>query len=222
MNSKLTSETKALLERYFDAASNLYGIIPLNKLLKIYNSQNEPISEDDFLSFVDEIDLDHKFYFIVSEDEYYEDVDATTPINRDLVAEYILIDEDIDDAEFYYKIKENQYGKPYYVPDKEKLLKYEDESYHEKTLSFISLRAFFRNQSNLTKETADSLTESVYVCANVYEGSIDEVIKLLDFMDYNLTEAALREFVPLYTDMYNDTRLHYNCGYTPNEMLKLY
>jgi len=39
--------------QYFAAAANLYGVIEIGKLLKIYNSQNEPVSEEDFLSFVE-------------------------------------------------------------------------------------------------------------------------------------------------------------------------
>ena len=42
----LTKETTELLERYFDAAANLYGIITPSKLLQIYNSQNDPITEE--------------------------------------------------------------------------------------------------------------------------------------------------------------------------------
>lgn len=45
MCKELSEETKLLLERYFDAAANLYGIISLKKLLEIFNMQNEPIEE---------------------------------------------------------------------------------------------------------------------------------------------------------------------------------
>lgn len=35
----LSKETQDLLYRYFAAAANLYGVIEIGKLLKIYNSQ---------------------------------------------------------------------------------------------------------------------------------------------------------------------------------------
>ena len=88
MSCKLSDETKHLLNRYFDAAVNLYGIISLRKLLEIYNMQNETIDKETFLSFIDTIDLSHKFFDIVGEDEFYDDVDETLPIDRDIVAEY--------------------------------------------------------------------------------------------------------------------------------------
>ena len=214
---QLNKETRILLERYLDAASNLYGIIRLSKLLSIYNSQNEPITEKAFLDFIEEIDVNEKFYDFIGEDEFYDDIDMVTPIERDLVAKYLVID---DDLSLYDEVKKGQVGKPYYVPEKAKLLKYEDEFYHEKTLSFISLRAFFRNQSSLTKEIADEITEDIYNSANVFNGDVARVVHLIEHM-FEFDNSTLEEFITLYIDMYNDTKLHINCGYSPKEMCEL-
>ena len=219
MSIKLSDEIKKLLNRYFDAAANLYGIIALKKLLEIYNMQNQPIDEDVFLEFVDTLDLPRKFFDIVGEDEFYDDADETLPIDRDLVAEYLLQDEDF---EGYYHIKEGQLGKPYYIPDKKQFLKYEDEYYHEKTLSYISLRAFFRNQPNSTKERADEIADDIYGMANPLDGEIESVVSMIEDLNmFHFNTYTLKEFCALYTDMYNDTRLHINCGHTPNEMYDL-
>ncbi|MBQ1991457.1 MAG: hypothetical protein II233_01585 [Clostridia bacterium] len=91
----LNDETKKLLERYCDSACNLYGIIKLSKLLSIYNSQNEPITEEEFLSFIEEIDLEHKHYDFIGEDEFYEDIDEVPALERDLIAEYFIMDDDM-------------------------------------------------------------------------------------------------------------------------------
>ena len=219
MSYKLSDETKHLLNRYFDAAANLYGIISLRNLREIYNMQNEPINEEDFLEFADEIDLGHKFFDIVGEDEFYDDADEILPIDRDIVAEYLLQDEDFDG---YYSVKEGQSGKPYYIPDKKQFLKYSDEYYHEKTLSFISLRAFFRNQSELTKEQADEIADDIYGMANPLDGEIESVVSMIEDLNmFHFNTYTLKEFYSLYTDMYNDTRLHINCGHTPNELYKM-
>lgn len=219
MSYKLSDETKHLLNRYFDAAANLYGIISLRKLREIYNMQNEPINEEDFLEFADEIDLGHKFFDIVGEDEFYDDADEILPIDRDIVAEYLLQDEDFDG---YYSVKEGQSGKPYYIPDKKQFLKYSDEYYHEKTLSFISLRAFFRNQSDLTKEQADEIADDIYGMANPLDGDLESVINMIEDMHmFHFNTYTVKEFCSLYSDMYNDTRLHINRGYTPNELYKM-
>ncbi len=219
MSCKLSDETKHLLNRYFDAAVNLYGIISLRKLLEIYNMQNEPINEEDFLEFANEIDFAHKFFDIMGEDEFYDDADETLPIDCDIVAEYLLQDEYFDG---YYITKEGQFGKLYYIPDKKQFLKYENENYHEKTLSFISLRAFFRNQPNLTKERADEIADDIYKMANPLEGKIDHVINMIENLNmFHFNNYTYKVFIELYTDMYNDTRLHINCGHTPNELYKM-
>ena len=219
MNCKLSDETKQILNRYFDAAANLYGIISLRKLLEIYNTQNEPIREEDFLAFADEIDFAQKFFDIVGEDEFYDDVDETRPIDCDIVAEYLLQDEDFDG---YYTTKESQFGKPYYIPDKKQFLKYENEYYHEKTLSFITLRAFFRNQPNLAKDRADEIADDIYGMANPLDGDIESVINMIENLNmFHFNNFTYKEFIALYTDMYNDTRLHINCGHTPNELYKM-
>ncbi|MBQ7654261.1 MAG: hypothetical protein IJS17_04240 [Clostridia bacterium] len=219
MSKKLSVETKQLLSRYFDAAMNLYGIITLKALFEIYNSQNEPIDEGSFLEFADNIDLSQKFFDIVAEDEFYVDIEETAPINRDIVAEYLLID---DDYEGYYTIKERQFGKPYYVPNKAQLLKYEDETYHEKTPSFISLRAFFRNQPDLEKDQADEIANEVCLLINPLDGESEHIINMITGMfSFSFTKNTLKEFLELYTDMYNNSRLHSNRGHTPNELREI-
>ena len=181
--------------------------------------QNETIDKETFLSFIDTIDLSRKFFDIVGEDEFYDDVDETLPIDRDIVAEYLLQDEDFYG---YFSVKEGQSGKPYYIPDKKQFLKYADEYYHEKTLSFISLRAFFRNQSELTKDRADEIADDIYGMANPLDGDIESVINMIEDMHmFHFNTYTVKEFCSLYTEMYNDTRLHINCGHTPNELHKM-
>ena len=65
----MTEEVKQLLEDYFSAASNLYGLIPVRKLLGIYNSQNDPVTEEDFEEFLERFECKEGFYDIIGEDE---------------------------------------------------------------------------------------------------------------------------------------------------------
>ena len=170
-----------------------------------------------FLNFIDEIEDNEKHYYFIGEEELFNDVAPISPIERDLVAEYLVID---DDYSYYYDVKEEQLGKPYYIPEKSKFLLYENEEYHEKTLSFISLRAFFRNQASLSKENADEIVEDICCMSNVYNGNIKDIVHALDYC-FSFTKSLLKEFIPLYEDMFNDTRLHIHCGHTPNEILEI-
>ncbi len=211
----LPKETAKLLYKYFDAAQNLYGIAPLNKLLEIYNNQNQPITEEQFLKFVDNMDLSNKFYDIIGVDEMYEDVPPVKPINRDIVAEYLYY----PNTETYYKVKENQRIFSFYVPKKEKFLKYADECYFEKTLEFISLRAFLRNQKYLTKEKADEIAGELQFVARIENGNPDFIIQCAESMGVNLDNLNIyQEFVDLFIDVDNNTRKHIYCGHTHNEV----
>lgn len=215
-NQTLSAETKKLLYRYFEATHNLYGVIPLYKLLEIYNSQNEPISEAAFLDFVDSIDFSKKHYDVIGADEVYESISKTKPMYRDLVAEYLFALGNIDD---YCLVREGQIGKTYYVPDKEKLLKYEDDGYFEKTLEFISLRAFLRNLPYLSKERADDIAEEIQLCAVINNGDINSSIRSALRLGVKLdNEQICDEFINLVTDVINHTRTHINCGHTPDEL----
>lgn len=218
-NKLLTNETEQLLKRYMAAAAKLYGIIPLNKLLSIYNSQNDPISEEQFLSFIDSFDFSHEIFDLVSDDEVFEDEPKTLPMNRNLAAQHFYIFGNFDE---YCEVLEQQQGKPYYIPEKEKFLKYEDQFYFEKSLEFISLRAYIRNQPYLTKERADEIAEEILLCM-AEENTVDSI-------DYAIADAERMglkvknhqiydELSELCHDVMMNTRKHIHRGHTAVEIV---
>lgn len=217
-NKILSEETAKLLDQYFDAAANLYGIIPLRTLLRIYNSQNEPISEEAFVQFADSIYLDAKYYDIFSTDEILSDTPESEikTMSKNLVAEYICLE---DDFEEYFEIIELQSGKSYYIPDKKQLLKYADDCYFEKTLEFIGLRAFLRNQNNLTKKKADDMADDIQLAIALEKGNISYAINEAARLGLDLNNPNIRkEFSILCDDLCQHTRMHIHCGHTPAEI----
>lgn len=212
---ELSKETNRLLDQYFDAAANLYGIIPLHILLKIYNSQNEPISEEAFLKFVDNIDFDIKHYLVIGEEDVFPDKPKTEPMKRDLVTEYLYI----LDFDEYLDVKEEQFGKPYYIPDKKQLLKHTYELYFEKTLEFIELRAFLRSLPYIEKENADNLAVDIQMMISLDRGdcygAVNEALSMGVDLENKSTE---REFIRLCHNMSMNTRMHIHCGHTPSEI----
>lgn len=217
-NKLLSEETAKLLDQYFDAATNLYGIIPLRTLLRIYNSQNEPISEEAFVQFADSIYLDTKFYDIFATDEIYSNTPESEikTMSKNLVAEYICLEDNFDE---YFEIIGLQRGKSYYVPDKKQLLKYADNFYFEKTLEFIGLRAFLRNQNNLTKEKADNLAEDIQMIIALESGNITYAINEAARLGLDFNNQSIRkEFSRLCNELSQNTRMHIHCGHTPSEI----
>lgn len=215
MSETLSKETTQLLYQYFDSAANLYGVIPLRTILRIYNSQNEPISEEDFVKFVESIYLDIKHYSIFATDELFPNPPEIKTIDKNLVAEYLCF----DDCDEYLDIIELQRGKSYYIPDKKQLLKYADDVYFEKTLEFISLRAFLRNLPNLEKERADILADDIQLIVSMEKGGFTPAIQRATQFGLDFDNASIRsEFSRLCNDLCNHTRMHMHCGHTPAEL----
>ena len=152
----LSKETQDLLYRYFAATANLYGVIEIGKLLKIYNSQNEPVSEEDFLSFVENMNFKGKYFCVFNQDDIYDDGSETPALEQEILAEYLYFFEfDDDSLDKYEMLKYRQIGKKFCVLDKEQFLRYEDDYYFKKTPDFLEMRSFLRNETGLSKDDAD-------------------------------------------------------------------
>ena len=76
MRQKLTIAQDVFqnIHSYFDAASNLYARIPLRKLFEIYNDQNPPISQEDFLEAAYVIAHEPNYYNIVQQNLYHDEI----------------------------------------------------------------------------------------------------------------------------------------------------
>ena len=88
-----STETKNLLRSYFDAFSNLYGITPLYRALRIIQKQNPELelTEEEFLSFVNEIEEEEHFYIIAGAEDIYIDVDdPTPPLKREIIMQWMI------------------------------------------------------------------------------------------------------------------------------------
>ena len=82
----ISRETYDRIHNYFDAASNLYARIPLRMLYKIYNSQNPPVSQEDFLDAAEIISHEQNFYTIVRPEVFHGDAAPSQPMDQELVA----------------------------------------------------------------------------------------------------------------------------------------
>ena len=106
------------LTQYIIALSNLYGMVHKDKVLEIYNSQND-----------DKIDLGD-----------IEEILSDPP--KVLEASFILTHKDyfvmeaiIENNEFNLMLKKKSY-KPHYVPEKDELLEYINEGYFEESKQY--------------------------------------------------------------------------------------
>ena len=218
--SALPEETRRLLYSYFEAFSNLYGIIPLYKALSIIQKQNPELglTEAEFLEFADSLENEDHFYAVVGAEDLYEGVtEKTPPLRRELVSEYLYYGDDT--LETYEELEELQKGKPFYIPEKEELLRYEDDFYYEKTPQYQKLRDFLKNKMKFSRadDILDDLCGDALLSLRTSPYAVEIVQRLAGENCFKTTEQ-LNEFLRLYTDMYNHTRIHANRGFQPAEL----
>ncbi len=207
---------KSVLD-YLNAAANLYSYIPVKKLFEIYNAQNEPLTMDEFCDIIEQILEERRFFDLFSEDEIANGKPDDTPTSEKiLLAEHLYCMGDFDD---YFELKETTYGLPYHILDKNSFLKYADEFYVEKTLEFISLRAYFRNFPSLSRKDADDLA---FEAADTLRISVGGPKYILDRMEcLKISPKNQREFdelMKLYGDLSRKVRLASLRGATIDEM----
>lgn len=214
----LRPEMIKMLHQYFDAAANLYGIIPLRKLLKIINRQNKnAITETVFSAFVEIVRHEEHSYLILGEDELYCDGKPTALLDKELIEESLLC----VDIEDYHEMLRSHADKPYYVPRKEHFLKYADEEYYEAVPQAVALQQFLRKTLKLGSERAEDVFYELLLLAQSIQTTFSEVMEDMTRLGLCFNEDQLEQFVARYQDFYNYTRMPCNRGYTPDELFML-
>lgn len=215
----LPQETIALLHDYFDAFSNLYQVLSLRDAYKIIDSQNSGmITVDEFISFSEIARHEDHYYYILAKDELFLDAPEEEPIDREIIHE-CLVDIDLDE---YYNMVENQYEKPLNIPTKHELLNYKNNLYIADTPQVRAMEHFLRTRLKMnTKESKEMVAECVLIIT-CDDNPFDAVSMELERMKINMTVKQLEEFIKLFSDLHNNTRLPRNRGFTPDELAKHY
>lgn len=185
-----------LILDYIRATTNLYGIIPLEKVVEIYNQQNEEAISIEELKQFENIPRE---YF-----EYFEGC---------FVHEAVFVGDSTID---YLRAKQGD--KPYYIPSKEELLKFADEFYVEKTKEYEQLRTYIQRNIVSDLEEADELTEDIQL-ACAMDFSIGSVMDEFNRRSISFeSELQVEELISLIVELANNTRIWENRGHTPNEI----
>ena len=191
------------LTKYVIALSHLYGMVHKNKVVEIYNIQNE-----------DQIHQDNIEAILNNPPEELENAFVLT--HKD----YFVMETIIDNNEFDLMLRKKA-DKPYYVPAKEELLNYVDESYFEKSKQYNNLLSYL--QKNFFKpgdEKAEWLAEDIQgMCQFGVNMQVifDSFNKMkISFKDINQTNEVMQ----LIMDLSNNIRIWENNGHTPNEIFE--
>jgi len=203
------------LWNYFDAAARLYGVIPLRKLLEIYNRHNKPISDKLFLEFAEILRHDYRPYSILNCDALKNQAPMESPLDWELVDEYVYAN-GIND---YYLFTQLQGDKPFRVLQKLDFLRYAKPDYHPNTPQVKAMRKFL--QELMDPQDVEMLLPELLEM-------IEMDMRLEDFLDVLGEEGLLFEekknlnsFLSLYQDLNHHTRKCLNRGHTPAELAQI-
>ena len=191
------------LTKYVIALSYLYGMVHKDKVAEIYNSQNEDkISLADIEALLNTPPEDLSDAFILTQKDYF-------------VMETI-----IDNNEFDLMLRKKA-DKPYYVPPKEELLNYVDDSYFEKSKQYNNLLSYLQKYFfKPGDEKAEWLAEDIQgICQFGVNMQVifDSFNKMkISFKDMNQTNEVMQ----LIMDLSNNVRIWENNGHTPNEIFE--
>lgn len=190
------------LKQYIIALTNLYGIVPQEKVVEIYNKQNN-----------DKITIESISKYISLK-------------KSELEEEFVCIDDDFFVQESFYvfggDLIENtlrmKADKPYYIPKKKELLKYTDDFYFEKNKQYNSLYNYIKknlvDNEELVEEICEDIQGMLHVNSNI--GTVMNVFNYKDIVFEN--DKQVQDILNLIIDFSNNMRLWENNGYTPREI----
>jgi len=197
---------------YFEAAARLYGVIPLRKLLEIYNRHNKPISEKLFLEFVEILRHEYRPFSILNCDALKQHEPMETPLDWELVAEYVYAN-DIND---YYLFTQLQGDKPFCVLQTVEFLRYAKPGYHPNTVHVKAMRKYL--QAIMDTQDVEMLLRDIQDMIEL-DMEVEDILDILGQEGlYFERKKDLNTFLSLYRDLNNHTRKCVNRGYTPAEL----
>lgn len=213
--------TSRILRKYFTAMANLYGIIPLREAYEIAKHFSpRSFSEEEFFAFARIAAHEDNNHEILGEEALYTDGQPTAFADYEIVNLDLL--EDIASEEMaYYKVKERQHGKDYYIPPtKEELLAYTDDGYVAVTPEYTAFKHFLRTHYEPDEELFD-IDFAVQIMFIKIRIDVDMSAALQNFAYYGFKlrdDDDFVRFAELYQNHANNARIFSNCGYTPCEI----
>jgi len=187
---------------YCIAFVNLYGIVSLDRVVDTYNMQNErSLCTEELATAVNEYENYLRDNLVIAE-------------NNELIAMEIKMLDDYDKEKGY------KGNKPYYIPEREELLRYSDYTYFERTKSYDNLVEFLEDLFK-DRYKAEELANDI----RIYLKSVDGIENLGDFFEENglmiKDSKDAEKLMELIKGLADNTRLWSNNGYTPREMEKM-
>jgi len=194
-----------LVYDYIAALTHLYGIVHKEKVVEIFNQQNE---EKIDVAVLDNLIKENNGFFT----EQYAKI----------FKEYFISDAIFDEDDFESELAQKE-GKPYYIPEKKKLLKYSDNFYFEKNKEYRKLLNYVTKYiTDGNKFMADQICDDIQLACQDESFNFNYIFNEFDRRGYVFeNEEQINDIAQLVIDLANNTRLWTNNGHTPNELVQM-
>lgn len=194
---------------YIISLAHLYGLVHKNKVIEIYNMQNEEkVEEIDTVRLkADDISID------------FEELDENFV---EIFNDYFVHETIMEFGELDKQLRKRQ-GKQFYIPEQKELLRYKDDNYFEINKEYKALLNY------VTKYLLDGDEEQAEMLVQDIQGYCQQDFSpsaIFDlFNNRNISfkdEKQVSEVLQLVMNLANNTRIWENNGYTPNEIFEKY
>ena len=210
----ISQEVFQNIHSYFDAASHLYARISLRVLFKIYNSQNPPVCQEDFLEAAEIIAHEKHTYVILQQEVFHEDAAPSQPMDQELVADHLYAVGD----QHYYELEQAQEGKPWYIPPRDAFLKHAASHYTEKTPQLLAMADYLSNTQRKLRCRPMEIAEEFDMILHMDE-SIQYIVEDGQRLGVHFqNQEDFRTFLRLCLELSHHTRRYSLCGHTPAEL----
>ncbi|MCD7848157.1 MAG: SEC-C domain-containing protein [Oscillospiraceae bacterium] len=223
----LKDTTSQTLRKYFASAAQLYGIIKLQKLYEIIFSQcPNLVTREEFLKFAEIAKDEIEGYGILGEKDIYIDGRDTPFMEYEVIDSMIFLRDDDEDGRPYYEtVKQRQEGKPFYIPKKNVFLQYNDFGFYEHTEQSEKLKALLINRFGMALPDAE---EAMWDLSGLVNTDMQDFNDITAFMkeaydvEINKSLKDVQDFLLLFTNFSNNSRMQCNRGHTPMEIRKMF
>ena len=211
----LKRETITLIHRYADAAARLYGLISLNELWELYNSQNPPVEAAAFLMTMKVLDFEDNDYYIIKRTDIPHDTLMEELCAGEIAAEYLFLDN--PDQELR-DMRRQQQGKPLKKLPKAEFLRFAEHDYYPRTPQRRAMIDYLRRREKSLTMDAEMFCDCIQSII-VIDARMQDVVDLVEKegLVFN-SKWDIGEFASLYQNLNNHTHKHANRGHTPDEL----
>lgn len=204
---------------YMTAATNLYGLISLDELYWLYNSQNPPVDMEAFLAAASVLNYEDGNDFLIVEKT--ESIKPTLEENiKDL--EIISIKLFLGGLEENIRaLRRMQKGKPLKIFPKAEFLRFEDFSYFPETPQRSAMIRYLHSMASSLPGSAEAYCNDIQ--AEIVADAPLQVVLNTAKADGLTADPRwdFELFCKLFQDLNNATFKHANRGHTPEEMLAM-